>query len=287
MKSSSRLSFLIATVLTCYVLQSDLQGQPDQIKSQIDNTARIALGGNLRPEAQPQRDAAVVNSASYQPGISPGGLATLFGTHLSPVIGIEMPGGASSYKGVSVTVGGRLAPLFSVVNVNGQEQINFQVPTELTAPSALPVQVNHNGSVATLNGVPVTLVQPGIFEYTPVGSSVSYAVVLKPDGSIAGPSNPASRGSTLSLFVTGLGPASPFLATGQSGPTPPATTDYEPVVTLNHFPVLVKFSGPAPGFIGLEQINVFIPSDAPVGTNIGLVISVNGTASRSSRVALQ
>ena len=189
--------------------------------------------------------AAVVNSASYQPGISTGGLATLFGTHLSPVVGIEMPSGATSYKEVSVTVGGRLAPLFSVVNVNGQEQINFQVPTELAAPGSLPIQINRTGSIATLNGISITPAQPGIFEYTPVGTSTSYAVMFKPDGSIVGPSNPASRGTTLSMYVTGLGPASPYLATGQSGPTPPATTNIEPVVTFNQSPVLVEFSGPA------------------------------------------
>ena len=85
--------------------------------------------------------------------------------------------------------------------------------------------------------VPLTLVQPGIFEYVPVGSSQSYAAILKTDGSVVGPSNPASRGSTVAMFLTGLGPTSPFLATGQPGPLPPATTIYQPVVVgLNRYP---------------------------------------------------
>ena len=169
------------------------------------------------------------NAASYQPGLSPGMLATLFGTNLSPVVGVASPGGASSYQGVSLTVGGRFAPLFTVANLNGSEQINFQVPEELTAPNTVVVQVNNNGSIGTTN-VPLALVQPGIFEYIPAGSLVSYAAILNQDGSIVGPSNPASHGSTVAMFLTGLGPTSPFVATGQPGPIPLATTVYQPVV---------------------------------------------------------
>lgn len=228
----------------------------------------------------------VVNAASYQSGMSPGALATLFGKNLSSVVGIESPGGATSYDGVSVTVAGRLAPLFTVANVNGQEQINFQVPTEVPAIGAQTVQVNNNGSIGSTN-VAITTVQPGIFAYVPPGSSSSYAVIVKPDGSVAGPSNPASRGSTVVMYLTGLGTTSPALSTGQSGPVPPATTNYIPVVTLNGVSAPVGFSGIAPGFIGLDQINFTIPTDAPVGSTVQLGVSVNGVSSPISTVAVQ
>ena len=171
--------------------------------------------------------------------------------------------------------------------VKGQEQINFQVPAELATPSDVQVQVNNNGSVGTVSTVPVTLVQPGIFEYTPAGSALLYAAVIKPDGSTVGPLNPASRGSIVSLFITGLGPTSPPLSTGEPGPVPPATTNYRPTVGLNDGGVGVVFSGAAPGFIGLEQVNFEIPMSAPVGPNIKLSVGTNGVFSQNSRIAVQ
>lgn len=229
----------------------------------------------------------VGNAASYQPGISPGTLATLFGTNLSPVVGVASPGGATSYQGVSVTVGGRPAPLFTVANVNGSEQINFQVPAELTAPNTVVVQLNNNGSDAMVN-VPLVVVLPGIFEYVPVGSSTLYAAIVKPDGSVVGPSNPAARGSTVAMFLTGLGPTSPFLATGQPGPVPPATTVYEPVIVgLNDGEVPASFSGIAPYFVGLDQVNFTIPTNATVGSSVSFSVSVDGVLSQSSTIAVQ
>jgi uncharacterized protein (TIGR03437 family) len=229
---------------------------------------------------------AVVNAASYQAGVSPGAVGTLFGQNLSPVNGIEFPGGVTSYKGVTVTVQGNAAPLFVVANVNGQEQINFQVPIGLSSGTA-QVEVNNNGAVGTVSGVSVSMLQPGIFEYVPSGSSVTYAAVLKPDGSAVGPSNAALRGTTVAMFMTGLGPTSPPLSTGQAGPVPAATTNYVPLVGINGVNAPVVFSGVAPGFIGLDQVNFFIPATAPTGSNLSLTVSANGVASQTSRIAVQ
>jgi uncharacterized protein (TIGR03437 family) len=227
------------------------------------------------------------NAASYQPGLSPGMLATLFGTNLSPVVGVASPGSATSYEGVSVTVGGRLAPLFTVANLDGSEQINFQVPAELATPNTVAVQVNNNGSIGTMN-VPLTLVQPGIFGYVPAGSSLSYAAILKPDGSVVSPSNPVSRGSTVAMFLTGLGPTSPFVATGQPGPIPLATTVYQPVVLgLNNDGVPAIFSGLAPYFVGLYQLNFTIPANAVTGSSVRFSVSINGVSSQVSTIAIQ
>jgi uncharacterized protein (TIGR03437 family) len=230
---------------------------------------------------------AVVNAASYQAGMSPGELATLFGKNLSPVVGIESPGGATSYKGVSVTVDGILAPLFTVANVNGQEQINFQVPAGLPGSGAVEtVQVNNNGSIGTMN-VASSSVQPGVFAYVPSGSSASYAVIVKPDGSVTGPSNPVARGSTVVMYATGLGPTSPALATGQPGPVPPANTTYVLAVEINGVDAPVLFSGVAPGFIGLNQVNFTIPGNAPVGSDLLLRVIANGVASPNTGIAVQ
>jgi uncharacterized protein (TIGR03437 family) len=233
----------------------------------------------------------VVNAASYQPGIAPGALTTIFGTHLSGVSGVLLAGGATTFQGVSVTVSGIQAPLFAVANVNGQEQINFQVPAGLPAPGTVEVQVSNNGNTSPVSNVQIKPVQPGIFEYTPAGNTTLYAAVLKPDGSVVGPSNPASRGTIVSLFMTGLGPTTPPLSTGQAGPVPPATISPIPIVALNNSGVPVVFSGAAPSFIGLDQVNFTIPSNAPVGPSVKLSVGTfaNGSEfySQDSRIAIQ
>jgi uncharacterized protein (TIGR03437 family) len=246
----------------------------------------VPFKGTQQSSTPPPSISAIVNAASDQRGASSGEVATLFGTNLSPVVGIESPGGATLYKGVSLKVGGYLAPLFTVANVNGQEQINFQVPMGLAAPGIAQVQLNNNGSIG-IASVSITEAQPGIFEYVPSGSSGAYAIIVKPDGSIMGPSNPASRGTTVVMFMTGLGSTSPALTTGQPGPIPPVTTTHEPVVTLNGVGMPVLFSGIAPGFIGLDQVNFTIPAHAPVGSDLSLSVSVNGVSSQISGIAVQ
>lgn len=229
----------------------------------------------------------VVNAASYQAGISPGALGTLFGAHLSPVVGIESPGGAMTYKGVSVTVGGRLAPLFAVANVGGKEQINFQVPADLPASdTAETVQVNNNGAVATLSAA-IAPIQPGVFGYAPSGGSATYGVVVKQDGSIVGPTNPVARGSTVVIYMTGLGPTSPALATAQLGPVPLAFTTNPVEVAINGVSVTAAFSGATPGFIGLDQVNFTVPPHAPVGSDETLIVTVNGVASPNIAIAVE
>ncbi|MBM3745386.1 MAG: hypothetical protein FJW34_06280 [Acidobacteria bacterium] len=241
----------------------------------------------LRVTAPAPSIGSVVNAASFQPGIVPGGLATLFGKNLSLVAGTEAPGGATLYKGVFVAVEGQRVPLLAVSNAGGQEQINFQVPFELGAPARVRVEVNNNGSVARLENVPVMRVQPGIFEYTPPGSSTRYAAAVKPDGSLVGPTNSVSRGEAVSLFLTGMGPVLPVLRTGEPGPAnPPAVTWLQPTVAVGAVGAEALFSGYAPGLLGLYQVNIVIPDAAPTGS-VNLDVVVDGVASQPSRIAVK
>jgi uncharacterized protein (TIGR03437 family) len=249
--------------------------------------ASQTIAVTLRVSAPVPVISAVVNAASFQSGMVPGGLATLFGKNLSWIAGTEFPGGASLYKGVSVTVEGRQAPLLAVSNVAGREQINFQVPFELGVPAMARVEVDNNGSVATIRNVPLLRAQPGIFEWTPPGSTTTYAAAVKVDGSVAGPANPVPRGEAVSIFLTGMGPVLPILRTGEIGPAyPPAVTWLQPWVGVGGLQAPVLFSGYAPGFLGLYQVNIVVPGVVPTGA-VSLDVVVDGVPSQTSKIAVQ
>jgi uncharacterized protein (TIGR03437 family) len=208
----------------------------------------------------------VVNAASYLPGISPGGLATIFGENLSSVTGIVLAGTdplPTKLADVSVTVNGVYAPLYGVAYANGENQISFQVPYE--TPVGLGV-----GVVTVYNyGVLVVTIQtdsytedPGIFL-----STGNYASAELPDYSLISTDNPASRGDTIVLYTTGLGPLTLDLTDGYGSPvTPPfAETADSFQVKVDGEQCDVVFSGLAPGFVGLYQVNFTLPSDLPAG----------------------
>ena len=134
----------------------------------------------------------------YAPAV-PGMISTLYGSNLGPPTGTSFQLDANGKvptqtAGTSVSVGGLAAPVLYAQD----GQINFIVPQEVAEQTT-------NVCVATAVGqscifANVASVYPGIF-YTP---GVGYAV-LNQDGTLNAPSNPALRGSSISLFGTGMG----------------------------------------------------------------------------------
>jgi len=47
------------------------------------------------------------------------------------------------------------------------------------------------------------------------------------------------------------------------------------------------FSGLSPGFVGLYQVNVQVPLNAPVGNAVPVVLSIGGAASNTVTIAVQ
>jgi uncharacterized protein (TIGR03437 family) len=158
-------------------------------------------------KAEPRQfgGAVVVNAASYEQGVSPGGLATAFGQDLTSVNGSVVAGTIPlplSLAGVQVLVNGLPAPIYSVAYANGEDQISFQVPYETAVgPGAARVEVI-DGNVQTADVIADSFTEdPGIFTY-----DGDFAVGEASDGSLIGPSNPALAGETIALYTTGLGP---------------------------------------------------------------------------------
>jgi uncharacterized protein (TIGR03437 family) len=89
-------------------------------------------------------------------------------------------------------------------------------------------------------------------------------------------SNPAHPGEVVIFYGTGLGTSIPALATGQAASGNLTVTPV--AVTIDGVNAEVTFSGAAPGFVGLNQINVRIPQGTRIAV-VPVVLSVGGTQS--------
>jgi uncharacterized protein (TIGR03437 family) len=228
--------------------------------------------------------AGIVNAASYVPGLIPGSLATLFGKRLSGISGIASAGGATTYSGVTVTVGGVRAPLLNLVNLNGQEQISFQTPFELPA-GVTTVELQNGNSRFSLPGVPVSAIGPGLFELSLNGRR--QGAVVHQDGSLVTPANPARRGEVVSLYFTGGGPLIPPVPTGALGPVPPPIAASDVLVGVGGSICRVLFAGYAPQALGLYQVNFEIADNIPSGPAQSLQLSSSAVPSQQSTIAIE
>jgi uncharacterized protein (TIGR03437 family) len=222
----------------------------------------------------------LVNGASFASGgIVPGEIATVFGTGLTSSSGINLTSGlplVTNFLNTSVMVDGTVAPLFAIDNVNGQEQINFQVPWEVSQESTATISVTSGGASSSTVEVPVLAAQPGIINYSAAGGN--FGVILHSDYQLADSAHPVNSGETVLIYCTGLGAVSPTptdgtAATGQS-------TIATPKVTIGGVNAPVSFSGLAPDFVGLNQVNVQIPSGLKAG-NQPVVMTSGGVSSNS------
>jgi uncharacterized protein (TIGR03437 family) len=91
-------------------------------------------------------------------------------------------------------------------------------------------------------------------------------------------SNPIHRDEVVVIYLTGLGKVTPFVENGRPAPSSPlATTVTDTEVNVGGVAANVLFSGLAPGQVGLYQLNVTIPWNAPKGLGIPLNIVQGGT----------
>ncbi len=221
----------------------------------------------------------VVNAASLAPGyasafasgraaIAPGEIVTLFGYNF----------GSSKFGSQpAVNFGQFAAPVLYASNC----QINAVVPFGVSPGLTIPVTVQSGGQTLGPVKLPAVVAAPGIFAVN--GNGSGQAAILNQDSSVNSSSNPAARGSIVSVFMTGAGALKPSIPDGSIGPlTPPFPMPVAGIgVTIGSVDATVTFAGQAPGLIaGATQVNVQIPQNAPVGSAIPITIYAAGYASQ-------
>jgi len=205
---------------------------------------------------------AVVNAASYLPGISQGMIASLFGRGFTDTPGIYLASGfplPTQISGTSVKVNDVPAPLLAVAEQDGQGQINFQVP-HLPYAQELVIVADHNGKEQTfyVRNFPD---QFGVF-----GSLAHLS------GDPVTEASPADPGEQVVMYWTGGYPSNfwqsgtAFLTDGVPTPASAVCANYlSPQVKIGGIVADATSCSPAPGTVGIGQVVVTVPSGLPSG----------------------
>lgn len=219
---------------------------------------------------------AVVNAASFEGSAAPGGYISIFGEGLAGVTEtadrVPLP---LELGGVAVEINGVAAPL----HVVSPGQINVQVPYETAAGTAL-ARLIAKGMSRPAIPFTVAAVAPGIFAY----AGTSRAIAANQDSVLNSPETPETRGRALVFYVTGLGAMNPPIATGEVAPLDILSHAAAPIsATVGGVAAEVQFAGLTPGTVGLGQVNVIIPENAPTGDAVPVVIQ----GSKPATVSIQ
>ncbi len=161
-----------------------------------------------------------------------------------------------------VLVDNRPAPIHFI----SPSQVNFIVPKETPTSGTVEVIVERpsTGQVLAAGIAEMDIVAPAVFAGAGGRGQVA---AINQDGTINSPSNPAPRGSVVTIYATGLGnlagsPGDGVPADGQILTSGSLTV----VVGTTAVPAsAIKYSGLAPGLISVWQINVEIPNSVPPG----------------------
>jgi uncharacterized protein (TIGR03437 family) len=211
-----------------------------------------------------------------EPGapIAPGTIEAIYGTNLAPQItldGSTIPLNTTLGQ-TSVGIGGLPAPLFYV----GPGQINAQVPFELTAGKPYQVIVNANGAMSAASPIQLTSDAPGIFQY-PAGQVIAQHLG---DYSVITETSPAEPGEYIVFYLAGMGLTSPAVASGNASPSTSALLDAA-ALTLNGAPVPILYAGLTPTAVGLYQVDLQVPANAPNGDLPLVLTQTSGLIART------
>lgn len=205
----------------------------------------------------------VVNAASSAPFtafVSPGEFLTLYGSGLASSTSVATIPFPKNLAGVQVLINQVPAPIYYV----SPTQVSVIVPYITTPQSVAQIQVINNGANSNVVTQFTSDTSAGVF--TNPADGIGIAASERPDYSVISESNPAEIGDTISVYLAGMGAVSNSPGDGTAAPSSPlAETTASPYVYVtdnqgNSPSVTVTYSGLAPGFAGLYQINFTIPS---------------------------
>jgi len=221
------------------------------------------------------------------PNIAPGGWIEIYGTNLAAM---TQTWGSSDFNGVdapttlgqtSVTIGG----LPAYVDYISSLQVNVQVPAGVS-PGSQPLVVTTVAGSSDPFPVTVDATEPGLLAPSnfKVGGT-QYVVAqfadgtyVAPPGSISGvTSERAKPGDTIVIYGVGFGSVTPDIPPGQLAEQT-NTLAAQFTFSIGGQTAKVDYKGLVPGYVGLYQFNVEVPSSVPANDTTPLTFSLGGVS---------
>lgn len=264
--------------------------QPVIIAFYVDNIGSVTLWlddisvleSNAGAAAPPNLLASgVLSAASFVPGVAPGAWITVLGANLAPVASDtwanEIVNGRlpSSLDGVSVSLGGQPAYIYYVSpgqinalasNISaGQTTLTVTTPAGTTAPVTVNVAAQ----------APAFFLWPG---NQAVATRIDWSLAVKP-GTFAGLTTTAAHpGDIIILWGTGFGATTPPVTPGIEVPADQAYNCDPVTATLGGQPVTVYGCALSPGYAGLYQVAIQVPTTQASG-DYALRVMIDGAVS--------
>lgn len=217
-------------------------------------------------------------------GLASGSIASLFGMNFAAstesATSVPLP---TQIGQTRVYFNLRPAPLY----FTSAGQLNAQVPWELSNETSAQVVVVRNGAASLPVPVQLTPASPGIF----LVRENAGVVVNTATGQLVDSQNGIQRGQAMVIYASGLGAVNATV----SSDVPASATELEPTrerveamlsVAGQEIALSVLFAGSAPGFIGVNQVNVLIPTETPQGV-ASFRLRTSGQESNTVQFAVQ
>jgi uncharacterized protein (TIGR03437 family) len=250
------------------------ENRPDDSRTAFVKSDRTTL--EIRQNNPPIfGSSGVLHGASFQPGsIAPGQLVTIFGSRIGPDqlagLALDQTGAVTNtLRGTRVLFDGVPAPVI----FTRHDQTAVIAPYSIAGRGATSVEIEYLGAKSSAITLPVVAARPAIFTANASGSGQIAA--LNGDGSYNSPERPVPRDGVIILYLTGTGQTDP---PGVDGRVPRAVLPKPllPVrVFLGEIEADVYYAGAAPEIVaGIEQINLHVPRQSPVGPRVPIKILV-------------
>ncbi len=240
----------------------------------------VTLGGSMLAQAQAPVITGLANQATPNAPtgapVAPGEIVAINGSNLAaaPVSCGSTTGLSNVCGGVTVTVGGKTAPVRSVA----ANQVLIQVPVDLTGTTTSIVLTKVVGA-ATISSTPFTtnVAPTAPAMYVTVTNNIGFGTCFNTANNSITAASPALPGDTVRCLGNGFGVTNPVVPSGQVQPQSPLPAVVAPVtVTVGGLTANVISASLSLGtFVGQDQVVFEVPKNTP-GDFKQLAVNVGG-----------
>ncbi len=251
-------------------------------------TLLIAIAGSAFTA---QAQVSAVNAASFATDkvITPDTIVAAFGTFTTQNNQVYIANSTplpTTLGGVRVRIGTTDCGLFFVA----PSQINLAIPATVADGASVTMTVTNSNNTTTTGTVTVVRSAPGIFSARATGTGAAAAQTsnggplintYNPDGTERDVSaGTKDMPNVLVLYVTGI------RNTPATNPTDGNGVAESVTCRIQGVPATVLYAGPAPGFIGLDQVNVVIPPELAGLGSVNVRLTANSRTSNTVTIKL-